>query len=331
MASDKAEHSDSAVGTAEVSPTPAAPENHDDEREKSLARYATLIGIVTGLFGMLLGVGFVLLPSATMQEKVLIIGASLAASVAGSTAADAWRGLGGFGLTLLAGGLAIACLADLSIVAADGAKARNEASAGHRVSPKSGSSVMPTSSSSATATTTPSSTTSTRSVTQSTQSPSPPPRTPAPPSQPGTVYLFPQPGLTVSDPSHVAPGYTPWTMGGTSYPHSIVYDGNEMCPRPQNASVTFDLSGSYSDFLANVGVAAGSSYESVAFIFGVFAANGSGQFHELQSTSAQAGHPSQLAAAIPAGTKELQLRTAVAAGGGCVVGSIVWGSARLRN
>jgi hypothetical protein len=61
------------------------------EQEQSLTRYATIVGIVTGLFGMLLGVGLVLLPSATTREKVLVIAACLAVSVAGLTG-GAWRG-----------------------------------------------------------------------------------------------------------------------------------------------------------------------------------------------------------------------------------------------
>jgi uncharacterized membrane protein YfcA len=81
-----------------------APKKRDESEEQSLARYATTVGIVTGLFGMLFGVGFILLPAATMREKVLVIGASLAVAVAGLTGVGAWRSPRRFGLTMFAGG-----------------------------------------------------------------------------------------------------------------------------------------------------------------------------------------------------------------------------------
>lgn len=45
-----------------------APADSDHEQEQSLTRYATVVGIVTGLFGMSLGVGLLLLPAATILE-----------------------------------------------------------------------------------------------------------------------------------------------------------------------------------------------------------------------------------------------------------------------
>jgi hypothetical protein len=80
MASRKKERTDSPA---------EAPEKRDESEEQSLARYATTVGIVTGLFGMLFGVGFILLPAATMREKVLVIGASLAVAVADLTGVPA--------------------------------------------------------------------------------------------------------------------------------------------------------------------------------------------------------------------------------------------------
>jgi hypothetical protein len=108
--------------------------NLDEEREQSLTRYATIVGIVTGLFGMLLGVGLILLPSATTREKVLVIAACLAVSVAGLTGVGAWRSPRKFGLTMLAGGLAIVCLADLPIAAADKAQATSQSTPRRRLS-----------------------------------------------------------------------------------------------------------------------------------------------------------------------------------------------------
>ena len=253
MASDEKESADSPAGT------PKAP---DDAQERSLAGYATIVGVVTGLFGMLLGVGFILLPAATMQEKLLIIGACLAVSAAGATGAGARRSPRGFGPTMVAGGLAIACLADLSIAAADGAKATTVASGSHqaartaRPSVTSGAPAMPSLSSSPTPTPTLSASSTPR-VTQSGQSvmPSPPDSsTETTTSQPGTVYLS-----NLQDSADTgAPQARPWTVDGVSYSHSLFYTGNQMCV-PNGNSVTYDLSGSYDNFRAEVGVAGSSS------------------------------------------------------------------------
>jgi hypothetical protein len=101
-------------------------------RRSNWRRNATIAVIAIGLFCLPLSLGFILLPAATMQEKALLVGASSAVSVVALTAAGAWRSQRAFGLTVLAGAMAIGCLADLSIAAANGAKATTAAAGDHQ-------------------------------------------------------------------------------------------------------------------------------------------------------------------------------------------------------
>jgi hypothetical protein len=171
-----------------------APADIDAEQELSLTRYSTIVGIVTELFGMLLGVGLILLPSATIREKVLVIAACLAVSVAGLTGVGAWRSPRKFGLTMLAGGLAIVCLADLSIAAADKAQATSQSTTAPlaktsaanppalvTLSPTTGRPTAPAASSTIT-------TAATRQSATSSPTPTPPP-SPTPSPTPTAVFL----------------------------------------------------------------------------------------------------------------------------------------------
>ena len=73
-------------------------------------------GLFAGSLVALAAVGLAVLPSATFQDKSLIIGASAALSVAGVAAVGAWQNERRFAATVTAGGLALVCLACLSIV-----------------------------------------------------------------------------------------------------------------------------------------------------------------------------------------------------------------------
>jgi NPCBM/NEW2 domain len=307
------------------SPT-KAPADPDDKQEQSLTRYATVVGIVTGLFGMSLGVGLILLPSATILERVLVIGACLAVSVAGLTGVGAWRSPRKFGLTMLASGLAIACLADLSITAAEKALATSHPIAGPRSRPSAAiSSVLATSPPGATHSTTPTPTPTSDSAPS--KAPAILPESPSP--SPTAVFLS---NLT-GNPSQVAHAPVPghWTLDGKNYSQSLGYLP-PTCTSPN--SITYNLDGkSYGYFLAEVGVADGwaSVDQTTEIGFTVNGKIGSGSFQSLGSVSAAAGgNPTLLDIAIPPGTEELQLVATMS--DGCMAHSTsVWGNARLTG
>jgi NPCBM/NEW2 domain len=274
------------------------PADLDAEQEQSLTRYATIVGIVTGLFGMLLGVGLILLPSATTREKVLVIAACLAVSVAGLTGVGAWRSPRKFALTMLAGGLAIVCLADLSIAAADKAQATSQSTATPPAKPSAANSPAPT-----------------------TSSPSPSP-------SPTVVFL----SHLTWNPGQVgeAPELGPWTMNGTNYNQSIGYPPTAACTSPNNITYTLGRN-SYKSFLAEVGVADGwmSGDRSTEVGFIVSGKTGTGNFYAIHSVSVRVGHPTELNLPIRPGTEELQLVTTLSAG--CLHSAMVWGNARLTG
>jgi hypothetical protein len=313
------------------SPT-KAPADPDEKQEQSLTRYATVVGIVTGLFGMSLGVGLILLPSATILERMLVIGACLAVSVAGLTGVGAWRSPRKFGLTMLAGGLAIACLADLSITAAEKALGTPRPITGPRARPSTAaSSTRPTSSPTPGHSTKPSPT---PTPSPSTTGPAHkvlvvPPVSPTPSPSPTAVYLS---NLT-GNPSQVAHAPVPghWTLDGKNYSQSLGYLP-PTCTSPN--SITYNLDGkSYGYFIAEVGVADGyaSVDQTTQIGFTVNAKIGSGGFQSLGSVSAAAGgNPAPLDVAIPPGTEELQLVATMS--DGCMSRSTsVWGNARLTG
>lgn len=91
---------------------PAAP---SDDPGRLTEKASVVIGIVTGVLGALLTVGFALLPTATGAEKIYIIIASLALSVAAVSGIGAWRSGRRFAFTAVSTGLAIICLAGLSV------------------------------------------------------------------------------------------------------------------------------------------------------------------------------------------------------------------------
>jgi NPCBM/NEW2 domain len=315
--------------------TPEAPKDHSDEREPSLASYATIVGIVTGLFGMLLTVGFILLPSATLHEKTLVIGASLAVSVAGLTGVGAWRSPRKFGLTMLAVGLAVACLVDLSMTAAGRTQATLRATS--RPTPKLSTtpSPSPTETSSPPASASVSRTEAVR-HTYSTQSPTTQTSTSTlvtgtkKPQHNGVsapVYLSNQTGSPGSDQEWVAPVNGPWTINGTKYSQSLGYPN--LCNK--TTPVTYYLGKPYGHFLAETGIAdhGAAANKGTGVTFTVYWKSGSGNFTLLRSASVLAGDPTLLDAPIPPGTTELQLTTTVM-DAACMTGStLVWGNARL--
>jgi hypothetical protein len=96
---------------------PEAPGETDETYERSLGWYATVVTITTGIFGVLLSIGLNLLPTATLGEKSLVIGACLALAAASFIGVGAWRSARRFAATAAVTALAIVSLAVLSIAA----------------------------------------------------------------------------------------------------------------------------------------------------------------------------------------------------------------------
>jgi NPCBM/NEW2 domain len=303
-----------------------APADPEDKQERSLTRYATVVGIVTGLFGMSLGVGLILLPSATILERVLVIGACLAVSVAGLTGVGAWRSPRRFGLTMLASGLAIACLADLSITAAEKALGTSRSITEPRSRPSVTTSPIRSSASKKpghpTTRTTPTSTASTSPVHKVAVV------SPVSRSSPTTVYLS---NLTWSaDQVGEAPEPGRFTINGATYSQSIGYAPTAACTSPNE--IIYDLgSNSYKSFLAEVGVADGymPTDQTTVVGFTVYGKTSTGNFSKIISVAAQPRNPDQLNLPIPPGTVELELDTTLS--DGCLHSAMVWGNARLTG
>jgi hypothetical protein len=94
--------------------SPAAP---SEDPGRVTEKASVVIGIVAGVLGALLAVGFELLPTSTVLEKGYIIIASLALSIAAFSGIGAWRSGQRFAFTATSTGLAIICLAGLSVAA----------------------------------------------------------------------------------------------------------------------------------------------------------------------------------------------------------------------
>jgi hypothetical protein len=318
------------------------PEKHGDDAEQSLAHYATTVGIVTGLFGMLFGVGLILLPTATTREKVLVIGASLAVSVSGLTGVGAWRSRRRFGLTALAGGLAIVCLAGLSVVAAGGgrstaraaARGSSDAQPGALRKTESPKIVHESSSASASPHSAHRASSGGNSYlthgASTTVSPHPTPSASTGSSRAvDPIFLSKLTGDPGSDQGWVAPIDGSWSIKSTEYGQSLGY--SNLCDH--NTAVIYDLGKPYRNFLAEVGVADGWSAQDDGrqATFTVDAGTSAGTFTFLTSGTAEGGYPSLLDQPLPAGTTELELTTNIMDAACMQDSTIVWGNARLTS
>lgn len=86
-----------------------------EESARLIEKAAVPIGIATGVLGALLAIGFALLPTSSLAEKGYVIAASLALSVASVGGIGAWRSGRRFALTAGLTGVAVVCLAALSV------------------------------------------------------------------------------------------------------------------------------------------------------------------------------------------------------------------------
>ena len=84
-----------------------------------------VIGIFTGVLGVLLSIGFVFLPVVTLPEKIYVLGACLALSAASVAGIGAWRSGRRFGLTAASVCVAVICLVMNNIVSSRPAKPRH--------------------------------------------------------------------------------------------------------------------------------------------------------------------------------------------------------------
>lgn len=99
-------------------PLVVPPEDASDLSRRQTEKVGLVITITGGVFGVLAVAGLALLPSSTWGEKFLVLGASLALSLAVFTGIGAWRSARRFAFTASAEGITVICLAALSIVAA---------------------------------------------------------------------------------------------------------------------------------------------------------------------------------------------------------------------
>jgi hypothetical protein len=100
------------------------PKAPNEDPGRLTEKVGVVIGIVTGVLGVLLAVGFALLPTSTGLEKICVVLASLALSVAVVSGIGAWRSGRRFATTVASAGLATICLASLSVAAQGGSSAQ---------------------------------------------------------------------------------------------------------------------------------------------------------------------------------------------------------------
>jgi hypothetical protein len=98
-------------------PTERSAQADQDELTRLTERAGAIIGIASGVLGVLLAVGFAFLPVSTLLEKAFVVLACLALSVAAVTGIGAWRSARRFGITATSACVAVVCLAALSMAA----------------------------------------------------------------------------------------------------------------------------------------------------------------------------------------------------------------------
>ena len=278
------------------------------EANERRTRYETGLGVVGGgTMGLLLTIGFKILPAYTFVEKMLIITASLALGLASWMGLGAWRSIRRFTVVAIAAAAAIVCLCALSIVANNAGNEQGQPSAKVSGAPVHGSA-------------NPSGNATPRASPDASPSSSPQAGAPTGPR----VYLADMSG----DPASTTPPQTgTWGMLDHSYTHSIGYPGD--C---STETVNYSLAGRYQRFQATVGLNDDADPEdqgtasSDGADFTVFANTGGGSMRSVSTGQAFWGHPITVSVSV-AGATLLQLQT-----GSCFDSSssvVVWGNASL--
>jgi len=294
------------TGEGGLGVTTEAPREADEAYQRSLGWYATVVGITTGIFGVLAGIGLTLLPANTLGEKSLIIGACIALAIAGYTGVGAWQSKRRFAATAVAVALAIVGLAALSITANTDATISQPPSGPASASlPAEQPSEASTGSSGSTAPAIPQASTLARAVYVS-----------------ENITGTPGPG----DPG---PDNGAFYLGRTKYTSSLGYE--QLCSLDASGplTVTYPLSDAYRYLTAELGIAdayarAGHN-EQVTFEVDKYTAS-SGSPEEIKRVTVRYGPPVPVRVNIQ-GAVSLVLSTA---GSDCIPGSVaVWGSVQL--
>jgi Swt1-like HEPN/NPCBM/NEW2 domain len=266
------------------------------------------ISLLAVIFVVLTTIGLVLLPSATIAEKALIVAACFAVPIAGLAGFAARRSMHWFALTAIAGGLAIVCLAGLSVVAGDSTRGQQAAMAGRGLSPSSQADHTQGGPASKVSPATP-----------------PSPSQTASPGQAGSnspQYLA---GLNGDSGDTDTPQDGSWIMQGKTYAHSIGY-----AQLGQEVSLTYELKRSYNYFIATIGINdnADPMDQNTSVEFIVYGNPNGGSIVSLSDETVQWGKPALIDVNVR-GATTLRLVTSSYEGLVSVSSVAVWGNARL--
>ena len=272
---------------------PEAPGETDETNERSLGWYAAVVAITTGIFGALLGIGLNLLPTATLDEKSLVIGACLALAAASFIGVGAWQSARRFAATAAVTALAIVSLAVLAIAADLSGAAEGQADG-----PLSGASTGPSGSG-----------------TSQSSAPS------------GTDYVS---GNLQGDPGQGQPGPDDgiYHLGGIGYVRSLGYPALCRLDASGPLKVTYPLSSPYRYLTAELGLtdAYPQKGENEQATFEVDEGMNNGSSKENKQVTVHYGHPVRFTWNIE-GAATVTLLTH---GSDCIIGSVaVWGNVLL--
>lgn len=264
----------------------------EDSGKRPLIRGSTAGGIALLVFAFCLGVGLVTLPSSTLGEKLLILLSAVALSITVAAGIGALRNGKWFAVTVVSAALSAVFVALYSIAAASriGAGTANIPAA---------------------------------------QAADKPSASAAPPGSAGILsvpskpeYLADLTGRGAVWPSG------PSQLAGVTYNHSILV--REPCANAGADSSTYQLHGSYTEFVATVGVTghAGTPNQQMPWGFQVYGnLNSGGSTNWLGQQWAQWHHPKEMRFSLPKGTTSLTL--IIVAPGTCEDSTGVWADAKV--
>lgn len=223
-----------------------------EEPGRLTEKAGVVVGIVTGILGGLLAIGFALLPASTGAEKGFIIIASLALSIASVSGIGAWRSGRRFAFTAVLAGVAVICLATLSVAAGAGPAQAPQSAA------TSASDAPSTVQSAATTPTTP---------TPSSLSPTPSPGRSSPPDTPASTSQSLIDMTPVSGSDAVQSG--PQSVNAHSHQQTLSDTWSDaVCDGALSRNFTYELNYKYRQFSVVVGLADTSpSGDTIQFTF----------------------------------------------------------------
>lgn len=200
------------------------------EANERRARYEAGLGVVGGgTMGLLLTIGFEILPASTLTEKMLIIVASLALGLASWIGFGAWHSIRRFVVVAVAAATAIVCMGALAIVANSSGDANDHTSASRSGVPVRSSANPPAAATHGA----PSNASSSSSHDAAIRGP--------------RIYLA---DMTADPSNYDSPQPNTWKMVGMTYPHSLGYPGG-FCSSDE---ISYSLGGHYQRFQATVGL-----------------------------------------------------------------------------